>query len=280
MGTVKSAAFYRDSALPFLEVKLCSDRSLSYKRHFHEEYSLGIVDEGSSTVWCNGIDLTVEADRFIWIPPYVPHACNPDESSGWSYRMLFLHSGWVEHVWGGGLGILNAPLLPDNRSNRKLKRLLDQLICGLKNEVPPLETEAVLLEMMASLGNTVPEGSNSLQPRPTLAGHAEATVLPASLLRAKEYLHGHYLERITMEELEAVSGISRYHLIHRFTSAYHLPPHAYQNLLRFQFAKKELDRKRPIAEVAVEAGFYDQSHFTKMFKGFAGVTPYQYAKSR
>ncbi|WP_221469543.1 helix-turn-helix domain-containing protein [Cohnella nanjingensis] len=58
-----------------------------------------------------------------------------------------------------------------------------------------------------------------------------------------------------------------------------MPPHAYQSLLRVNYAQTQLARRRPIAEAAAEAGFYDQSHFTKAFAGFVGATPLKYAAS-
>ncbi|KLI00397.1 hypothetical protein AA984_00325 [Brevibacillus formosus] len=42
-----------------------------------------------------------------------------------------------------------------------------------------------------------------------------------------------------------------------------MPPHAYQNLLGINHTKVELAKKRPIANIAVETGFYDQSQFFK-----------------
>lgn len=57
-----------------------------------------------------------------------------------------------------------------------------------------------------------------------------------------------------------------------------MPPHAYQINVRLDRAKDLLLRGWPISEVAREAGFYDQSHFTRYFKRLVGVTPGSYAK--
>ena len=52
----------------------------------------------------------------------------------------------------------------------------------------------------------------------------------------------------------------------------------YQMVLRINFAKRELGNRKEPAEVAQEAGFYDQSHFSKAFKSYTGITPEKYQK--
>lgn len=95
-----------------------------------------------------------------------------------------------------------------------------------------------------------------------------------NLIRA--YIHEHYTDSITLDMLEKEAGISRYHLIRMFKRSMHLPPHAYQNLLRINHAKKELKHRRSIADIAIDSGYYDQSHFSKAFARIVGTTPHAY----
>jgi AraC-like DNA-binding protein len=55
-------------------------------------------------------------------------------------------------------------------------------------------------------------------------------------------------------------------------------PHAYLTGRRIAAAKGLLDGNVPLSEVALACGFYDQSHFTRSFKGCTGVTPGQYRR--
>lgn len=260
--------FYRDRSLPFLEVKLCSDQSASYKKHFHEEYSLGVIDEGESTVWVDGHNLDVEAGRLIWIPPYMPHACNPQETSDWRYKMLFFHPDWVQGVVQDKVPARKA-FLADKEENRHCRSLLNRLVYGMRSKHTPLEIESAAIGLINAI----------LPARTADERQSDAYKLMPHMVRVKQYLHEHYLEGITLERLEQVSGISRFHLIHSFKKEHNIPPHAYQNLLRINFAKKQLGKERPISDIAVEAGFYDQSHFTRLFKHFVGVTPQKYVNS-
>ncbi|SEL70364.1 hypothetical protein SAMN04488688_105217 [Paenibacillus sp. cl141a] len=47
--------FLRDPDLPFLEIKQCDALDhLAYKKHFHEEISIGLIEQGATRVWSAG----------------------------------------------------------------------------------------------------------------------------------------------------------------------------------------------------------------------------------
>jgi AraC-like DNA-binding protein len=268
---VEGITFCRDPALPFLEAKLCQVKTLSYKKHFHEEYSIGIIDEGHSRVWCDGKYLEVGAGRLISIPPLLPHACNPDEKSDWTYKMLFIHPDWISRALGEEW-VWNGSYFFHEEINRTCSVLLNRLIGLLKHGAAPLATETLAIRFMEA----------AIERRRSLLGMPEEsreTKEEKKLLLVRDYLHEHFLEKVTLEELENVSGLSRYRIIRLFNQQHRLPPHAYQNLLRVNYAKKLLHPEKPLADAAMEAGFYDQSHFTRMFKHCVGVTPQKYVNS-
>jgi AraC-like DNA-binding protein len=61
-----------------------------------------------------------------------------------------------------------------------------------------------------------------------------------------------------------------------FRSVYRVPPHGYRLQQRIAIAKRVLADGASIARTAVDTGFADQSHFTRVFKSFVGATPCQY----
>src|SRR6185369_6690010 len=63
-----------------------------------------------------------------------------------------------------------------------------------------------------------------------------------------------------------------------FKLRYGLPPHTYQRSVRLALAQRALREGQQPAQVAAEYGFFDQSHLTRHFKRFLGVTPAQYAR--
>lgn len=72
---------------------------------------------------------------------------------------------------------------------------------------------------------------------------------------------------------------SKYHFARIFREETGLAPWAYVQEARLRKAKALLeDTDLSLAEVALEAGFYDQSHFTRTFKHAEGTTPGAYRK--
>jgi len=262
--------FYRDEALPFLEAKRCRKSDLAYQKHFHEEHSIGFIDEGETQAWCEGRSWRVESGRMINFPPRMLHACQPAENADWKYKMLFIKPEWLETIELPPVHKLLIPFLLEDGKNKACGNLFNRTLDALARNESSLEIETALIELVHML---VRKHESDLM-------HETYGALEQKYVnRAKEYIHAHYKDRITLEKLEQETGASRFHLIRLFKKSTHLPPHAYQNLLRINHAKIELKNRRPIAEIAVDAGFYDQSHFTKAFAKIVGATPQTYAVS-
>jgi AraC-like DNA-binding protein len=98
--------------------------------------------------------------------------------------------------------------------------------------------------------------------------------------QVRAYLEAHYAANVSLEQLAALTNFSSFHLVRVFRTAIGLPPHAYLTQVRLRHAKRLLAAGLPIAQVAAEIGFTDQSHLARHFKQLAGVTPGQYAQGR
>jgi AraC family transcriptional regulator len=106
--------------------------------------------------------------------------------------------------------------------------------------------------------------------------------LPRGRLRAVvEYIEEHLDGAPTLEQLAAVARLSVYHFARQFKTATGLPPHQYVILRRVERAKQLLQAETglSLAEVALRAGFSDQSMFCLHFKLLVGVTPRQFRMS-
>jgi AraC family transcriptional regulator len=82
----------------------------------------------------------------------------------------------------------------------------------------------------------------------------------------------------TLEQMAAVVNLSPYHFARQFKAATGLPPHQYVIARRIERAQHLLraDGELGLADVALRAGFADQSKFSFHFKRIVGVTPRQF----
>jgi len=102
-------------------------------------------------------------------------------------------------------------------------------------------------------------------------------ILTPAVSRTRDALHERFAEEVPLEELSAIAGMSKCHLVHLFHREMGLPPHAYQIQLRVARARVLIAAGVPLAEVATMTGFADQSHLTRLFKRVVGMPPGQYA---
>lgn len=259
--------FYRDKNLPFFELKLCNTSEMSYKKHAHEEYSIGIVDQGKSYFWYEGKVDEIYPKTMVFLPPDLIHACNPIDRDLWKYKMLFVNQDWVQgFMKSKGSFHFNNPIIKDVSVCGNFQ-MIDNMMKIIKSNASPLEKETSIVAVF--------EQSLSGEKR---TGDINCDKKHPKLKIIREYLHSYFLEKVTLDQLEQSSGLNKFHIIRSFKKAFKVPPHTYQTLLRVNYAKKELRKHRQMAKVAIEAGFYDQSHFIKVFKGYTGITPDKYQK--
>jgi AraC-like DNA-binding protein len=270
MGNI---AFYRDETVPFFEVKTCDSDNVSYKKHSHEEYSLGLVERGKSVFWCNGSEYLIHSQAAVFIPAGVIHSCNPVDLGIWKYTMLFFEPDWLFSAFQFHKEQENFQkyLVRDAYvfSQRQHTRIYGLVKC-LTAKVAPLEKEIRIIEVLEKIfadRDVEYESCNQI-------AYEERR-----LKSVKEYLQENFCNDISLEYLAKLSGLSKHYLIRSFKDKYQVPPHTFQILLRINFAKKEIRQGRLMAEVTQDAGFYDQSHFIKVFKHYVGATPEVYQKA-
>ena len=94
-----------------------------------------------------------------------------------------------------------------------------------------------------------------------------------------DFIEASLVEDITLNDLAAIAGLSKFHFSRLFKQAFDLTPHQYVVQRRIERAANMLQRgEKTILQVAHSLGFVDQSHFTRTFKKFKGVTPKQFIK--
>ena len=138
---------------------------------------------------------------------------------------------------------------------------------ALPDTVSPLVIEGLALEMLALAARRDRPQAGQRRPPPWLA-------------TAEEFLRANYLQTIDLGQVAAASGVHPVHLARVFHEFYGRTPGQYVRGLRLDWAAAQLAGAQAtaptLAGLALQAGFSDQSHFTRAFKRHTGLTPARY----
>lgn len=133
-----------------------------------------------------------------------------------------------------------------------------ELLALHRSNPDPLEFESRALRVVASVA--------------PLAGRVAAD-RPA-LERARDFIHAHFTEPLTMSQIAEAAGLHPVYLGQLFQREVGESAGAYTARLRVRAAAERLSHTdTPLAAIAYELGFCDQSHFHRTFKRLSGVTP-------
>lgn len=101
---------------------------------------------------------------------------------------------------------------------------------------------------------------------------------PHGIGAVKRFINEHLAEPLDVAELSRRANLSRPHFTRVFTEREGVPPWTYVLDRRVGRAAELLDQGMPPSEAALESGFYDQSHLTRVFRRATGTTPGEYRR--
>lgn len=103
--------------------------------------------------------------------------------------------------------------------------------------------------------------------------------MPRWLAAARDYLHDNFTDSLSIETAARVAGVHPVHLARVFRRRFGCTVGEYVRRLRVDFANRQiLSSNAPLSEIALAAGFADQSHLNKTFKAVFGRTPAEQRK--
>ena len=97
---------------------------------------------------------------------------------------------------------------------------------------------------------------------------------PALTHRICEYIEAHLDEKISLDSLAGMAGLSAHHFARAFRQSVGKPPHGYLLHRRLEHVEQLLrDTRLPLSQIALVAGFSDQSHLARHFRRLTGMPP-------
>jgi len=262
--------YYRLSVCNSIEALHARFVTHRYARHSHDYLVIGLVESGAQAYWYRGERRITPEGQVFLVNPGEPHTGESATPAGYVYRTLYPRAdllariaedmgiGCLPHLKGA---VLNDPALAGILSQLH-QRLMEQ---GLQSEC-----ESLILTGLAHLIEHHSENSTA----PKRAGNERQAVR-----RAREYLEANFSEDVPLSELAAVASLSPFYLARAFEREVGMPPHAYLEGVRIRRAREFLDRGSDLISTALAVGYSDQSHFTRRFKRFLGITPGEYSRA-
>jgi AraC-like DNA-binding protein len=244
-----------------------------YHRHSHDAYSFGVTEDGAQAFSCRGAGHTSVTGMVMAFNPDDPHDGQAADALGFTYRIIHIGPDLVASVLADitgrptGLPLFTKPVHIDPVLARNLTGLHRALLGGAS----ALCCDELLT---AAVGSMVRRGSVS-----SLPGSAPAAAGIAAAAWARELIRADPAADISAQQLAVAAGCSRFALHRMFTSVYGMSPSDYQRQLRLRLARRLIAAGTSIGESAAQAGFADQSHLTRWFGRYYGITPGGYRRA-
>jgi AraC-like DNA-binding protein len=235
----------------------------SFPRHTHDEYGIGVVVSGVQRSWSGLGQVESLPGDVITVNPGELHDGYPIDGGIRRWRIMYFDPT-----------VLLQQLMPD--ANRQIEfvspSLRDPELGGRVNLLFErlsqggdwLGVEEILVQVVGQLT------SSELRPLHEPPKHTP----PVAKARAR--IEDDPSSRVTLSELAALSGVSRYQILRAFARELGTTPYAYVMQSRVRLARRLILNGETLAVAAQRAGFSDQSHMTRAFVRQFGISPGRY----
>lgn len=248
-----------------LELKEATFRKQCFPSHFHDSYSIGIIEKGIERLSFDNKEVLAHANAVVVINPYDIHANSYYDNDSWKYRTMYVDRAMMQYIQKQlGLHKFGEPwFLQEIIDDGYLYKLLLNF-----HETTKEEKQLALYSALGYLIKKYAVDNRKISEAP----------LPNALKDASYYIQENYANKLIIDDIAARYGMDKFKFIRLFKKQTGLTPISYLLLERINRAKLLIAGNMPIVEVALETGFYDQSHFIHYFKKYIGVAPLMYKR--
>ena len=231
--------------------------------HSHEEVHFCLLLQGHYEENCGKHIIVRKPSTLALVASGAIHS-NHIHSAGIRFFSIEMTRPWLKRA-NGHLAFIRGLTQFDNGP---LPWLAMRLYREFRSEddVAPLAIEGLALELMAGVArqSSHPEDGNTKW-----------------LSKARDFVHDRFQESISLAAVAEFADVHPVSLARAFRRTYHCTVGNYVRRLRIELACQKLTGSdASLVEIALSAGFSEQSHFSRTFKRLTGLTPSEYRSSR
>ena len=242
----------------------------AYQKHRHDTYAIGLTDSGVQVFDYRGSAHASTPGQVLVLHPDEIHDGRAGTEDGFGYRILYVEPALLAEAVRALRG--RPCPLPFVRevvsTNTTLSRAIEE---AFRAPLESLAIDSLVVDLARGLMAGERHGA-----RPVLSRRVDVSAVE----RARQFLDAERTRVVHSTELQSITGLTRYDLCRQFRTMFGTSPHRYLLMRRLEFARDRIHQGRPLAEVACDAGFADQAHFTRVFKSAFGLTPTRYRALR
>ena len=228
-------------------------------KHAHENALFCLVVNGSYTETYGNRSLLCSPSNFLFHAGDFPHAEQYHKNGGHAF-IIEIEKDWLKKIREQ----IDFPKFSVDFKNGNLPQLGAKLYHEFRrfDSLSPMIIEGVMLEIAGETARQTFEKKNAS---------------PLWLKRVEILLKERFNEQISLAEIAEFVQIHPVHLAQSFRKYRNTTVGNYLREIRLENAKKDLlATKKSLSEIALNNGFSDQSHFSRLFKQKFGVTPSQF----
>lgn len=229
-----------------------------YDLHRHDTYAIGRTLSGVQSFNYRGSKRHSLPGGTMVLHPDEIHNGEAGTLDGFQYRMIYIEPALIQKILGGR----PLPFIADGISeDPRLFSATEPLLKAVEESYEMLEEDDALYDLALTLAAV---GGQRFRRRAFDYRAAET---------AREYIHSAFNQNISLEQLAAVSGRDRWSLSRDFRALFGTSPYRYVTMRRLEYCRRMMLTDNSLANIALEAGFADQSHMTRQFISSYGVSP-------
>ena len=230
--------------------------------HVHDAPVISLVLEGDGQEEVGGRTRGVAAQDILLTPAFAPHGYRFGSRGRWFN--IQLSDAWLARVTDGGTRLPTSAQVVRSRSAAAWAARVRTEVRE-RDVTSKLAIDGALLLMVADLVRLHADGDRRR---------------PRWLRTVDDALEASVAAPPSVEELAALAGVHPTHLLRTFRRHHGATISSYVRQRRVERARAAVAKgEQPLSVIALDAGFADQSHFTRVFRQAFGETPGQYARS-